>query len=208
MIYDISRTISPTLKVWPGDAPFSYEPVLQLSKGDSVNLMTLTMSAHTGTHADAPFHHEPLPVHPATLELEPFIGPAHVVTIQRQRGGIVPEDFAHTDLTGAKRLLVHTWFSDLPDDEWSQDFPYPTPPFVEWLAELGIVLLGVDMPTVDRFDDPTLPCHHLLYQHNIRNLETLYLRNVPDGVYELIALPLKLDGVCGSPLRAILRTLE
>ncbi|MCB9437052.1 MAG: cyclase family protein [Anaerolineales bacterium] len=208
MIYDISRTISPTLKVWPGDEPFSYQPVLKLSEGASVNLMTLTMSAHTGTHADAPFHHEPVNIHPSALDITTYIGPAHVVSIERQHGGIVPEDFAHADLTGVKRLLVHTWVSDLPDDEWSQDFPYPTPAFIEWMAELGIILLGVDMPSVDRFDDPTLQCHHLLYKHNIRNIETMCLRGVPDGVYELIALPLKVDHVCGSPLRAILRTLD
>src|ERR1051325_4358293 len=93
-IYDISRTIDPELKVWPGDTPFSLQHVLRLDVGDSVNLTTLTMSAHTGTHADAPYHYEPNGEFIDAVPLEKYIGPAHVATIGRQHGGIVPADFA------------------------------------------------------------------------------------------------------------------
>jgi arylformamidase len=206
-IYDISRTISPTLAVWPGDSAFSYEQILDKADGSSVNLTTLTLSAHTGSHADAPYHYLENGEHPAQLPLEKYIGSAHVVTIARKNGGIVPSDFAHADLTGINRLLVHTWVSDLPDNQWPEDFPYPTLELVDWLAEMGVVLLGVDMPSVDRFDDDKIPCHHHLYQHGIVNLETLNLGGVPDGEYELVALPLKIADVCGSPVRAILRSL-
>ncbi len=204
-IYDISRTIAPTLSVWPGDSPFSFQTMLSKESGASVNLTTLTLSAHTGSHADAPFHYVNSGEHPADLPLERYMGPAHVVTISREFGGIIPEDFSDRYLAGMQRLLIHTWVSDLPDDEWPQDFPYPTVELVDWLAERGVVLLGVDMPSVDRFDSDQLPCHHRLYERGISNLETLMLKDVPDGVYELIALPLKIGGVCGSPVRAILR---
>jgi arylformamidase len=207
-IYDITRTISPTLSVWPGDAPFSYDHVLTKSSGSSVNLTTLHLSAHTGTHADAPYHYLDGAEHPADLPLEKYIGPAHVVSITRQHGGITPDDFAGKALDGIQRLLIHTWVSALPDGGWPQDFPYPTVELIEWLAGLGVVLFGVDMPSVDSSDSKTLDCHHRLYHYGIVNLETLMLNNVPDGAYELIALPLKLAGVCGSPLRAILRTLS
>ena len=207
-LYDISRTISPELAVWPGDTPFSLRHVLRLDSGDSVNLTTLTLSAHTGSHADAPYHYNNVGEYIEAVSLEKYIGPAHVVTITRQHGGIVPADFAGRDLTGIQRLLVHTWVSDLPDAQWPDDFPYPTLEFVDWLASQGVTLLGVDMPSVDRFDDTTLPCHHRLYHHGIVNLETLLLRDVPDGVYELIAFPLKIAGACGSPVRAVLRSLE
>jgi arylformamidase len=207
-LYDISRTITPTLAVWPDDTPFSAQQVLDKRAGAWVNLFTLTLSAHTGSHADAPFHYAQDGAHPAALPLAPYIGPAHVVTIARQHGGIVPADFAGRDLNGMERLLIHTWVSDLPDERWPEDFPYPTVELIDCLAERGVVLLGVDMPSVDRFDDDTLPCHHRLRQHGILNLETLRLKDVPDAVYELIALPLKIDGVCGSPVRAVLRTLE
>ncbi len=207
-IYDISRTISPQLAVWPGDTPFSFEQVLRRADGASVNLMVLTLSAHTGSHADAPFHYSDCGEHPDEMPLERYLGPAHVVTIPRPNGGIDSGDFAHVDLTGVQRLLLHTWVSELPDNRWPEGFPYPTVELVDWLADLGAVLLGVDMPSVDSFDDDELPCHHRLYTHGMAHLETLCLAGVPDGDYELIALPLKIADVCGSPVRAILRPLD
>jgi len=207
-LYDITRTITPALAVWPGDAPFSAVHVLRKREGASVNLTTLTLSAHTGSHADAPYHYEDEGAHPAALPLDAYLGPAHIVTITRQHGGIVPEDFADHDLSGLQRLLIHTWVSDVPDDQWPEDFPYPTVELIDWLAAQHACLLGLDCPSVDRFDSTALPCHHRLRQHGILNLESLRLAGVPDGLYELIALPLKIDGVCGSPVRAVLRTLS
>jgi arylformamidase len=204
-LYDISRTISPTLAVWPGDHPFSFEHVLRIADGASVNLTTLTLSAHTGSHADAPYHYNDRGAHPADVPLEKYIGPAMVVTIQRQHGGIVPADFVDCEFTHLERLLIHTWVSDLPDDVWPDDFPYPTLELVDWLADRGVVLLGLDGPSVDRFDSKELPCHHRLAERGIAVLETLNLNGVPDGLYELVALPLKIAGICGSPVRAVLR---
>lgn len=207
-LYDISRTISPTLAVWPGDHPFSFEHVLRKTDGAVVNLTTLSLSPHTGSHTDAPYHVAEGDLHPADLPLEKYIGPAHVVTIGRQRGGIVPADFEGRDLTGLQRLLIHSWVSDLPDGTWPEDFPYPTVELVDWLAIQGVVLLGLDSPSVDAFDSRELPCHQRLREHGMVNLETLRLAGVPDGVYELIAFPLKIAGVCGSPVRAVLRELN
>lgn len=205
LLYDISRTVSPKLAVWPGDAPFSYEHRSRTQNGASVNLTTLTLSPHTGSHADAYYHVADDGAHPAEMSLYKYIGRAHVATIERQSGGIVPADFAGHDLIGLQRLLIHTWVSELPDGTWPEDFPYPTVELVDWLAARGVVLFGLDSPSVDRFDSPDLPCHHRLREHGIVNLEMLCLAGVPDGVYELIALPLKLAEVCGSPVRAVLR---
>jgi len=207
-LYDISRTISPTLAVWPGDQPFAFEHVLRIVDGAAVNLTRLSLSPHTGSHADAPYHYDVHGAHPAEVPLDQYIGPAQVVTIQRQHGGIVPADFEGCDFSSLQRLLIHTWVSDLPDGAWPDDFPYPTVELVNWLAGIGVVLLGLDCPSVDRFDSKDLPCHHRLGQHGIAVLETLKLSGVPDGVYELVALPLKMSGVCGSPVRAILRTAQ
>jgi arylformamidase len=76
------------------------------------------------------------------------------------------------------------------------------------LAAQRAKLVGLDSPSVDAFDSKTLDCHHALRRFGIVNLECLTLRDVPDGDYELIALPLKLDLACGSPVRAILRSNE
>lgn len=206
-LYDISRTISPTLAVWPGDTPFRYEHVLRRREGASVNLTTLTLSAHTGSHADAPYHVLDGAPHPADLPLDPYLGPAHLVTVSRRAGGITPQDLAGYDLRGARRVLLRTWVSECADEVWPQDFPYPTPDLVDWLAARGVILLGLDSPSVDAFDSADLPCHHRLWQYGMVHLEALRLVGMADGVYELIALPLKLAGVCGSPVRAVLREL-
>lgn len=207
-LYDITRTISPTLAVWPGDTPFSFVPVLRKSDGDAVNLTTITLSPHTGSHADAFYHVADGGAHPAGMPLDPYLGPAHVVTVARQKGGIVPEDLTGYDLGGVQRLLIHTWVSDLRDGAWPDDFPYPSVALIDWLAEQGGVLLGLDGPSMDHADSKDLPGHQRLRHHRIVNLEMLYLAGVPDGLYELIALPLKIDGICGSPVRAILRSYE
>ena len=207
-LYDISRTIAPATAVWPGDTPYSLEHILRLSEGASVNLTTLALSAHTGTHCDAPYHYVDGEAPPAELGLEPYIGPTHVVTIERQHGGITPADLPNPSLASVQRLLIHTWVSDLPDDQFPEDFPYPTLELIDWLADRGGVLFGVDMHSVDRFGSKDLECHHRLYERGLVNLETLKLSGVPDGEYELIALPLKLAGACGSPLRAVLRELS
>ncbi|NWF68278.1 MAG: arylformamidase [Chloroflexi bacterium] len=207
-IYDISRTISAHTAVWPGDRPFSYQQPLRIRQGASVNLTTLTLSAHTGTHADAPYHFDDAGAFPAALPLERYLGPALVVSIARRSGGIVPADVAGHDLRGMQRVLLHTWVSALADNVWPEDFPYPTLALIDWLAARGVLLLGVDMPSVDPFESKTLDGHHRLHQHGMAHLESLCLHEVPDGAYELIALPLKLAPACASPVRAALRTLE
>ena len=88
-LYDISRTVSPVLAVWPGDTPYQFSHVLRVDEGASVNLTTLTLRAHTGSHADAPYHYDAQGSHPAELDLHAYLGPAHVVTIERRSGGIV-----------------------------------------------------------------------------------------------------------------------
>ena len=208
MIYDITRTVSTRTAVWPGDTPFSKQFVFRLDEGKSVNLTTLTFSPHTGSHADAYYHYDVDGAYPAGMPLDSYIGPARVVTVVRRDGPLRPDDFAQVDLAGTRRLLIHSHVSDLEDDRWPEEFPYLSVELIEWLARLGVVLIGLDSPSVDAFTSTDLPCHHALRRVNMVNLEILYLRDVPDGLYELIALPLKLDGVCGSPVRAILRTLD
>src|SRR5262245_56230448 len=111
---------------------------MRKSEGASVNLTTLTLSAHTGTHADAYYHYEDDGVHPAQMPLEAYIGRVKVVTVGRRAGGLMPGDFGDISLVGAERLLVHSWVSDLPDDQWPDEFPYLSVELIEWLASLNI----------------------------------------------------------------------
>ncbi len=207
MIYDITRTITPALAVWPGDTAYRVQQLLSLDAGNSVNLTTLTMTPHLGTHADAYFHYTRDGEHPARMPLDLYIGRAQVVTVSRRDGALTPDDFAGHDLQAVERLLIHSHVSELADTAWAEHFPYLSVELIEWLAARGVRLIGLDSPSVDDFDSTTLPCHHALRRHRMANLESVCLRGVPDGFYELIALPLKLDLACGSPVRAILRAL-
>lgn len=207
MIYDITRTVRPDTAVWPGDSSYSIQTGLSLESGASVNLVTATLSPHTGTHADAYFHYEPQGLHPASMPLDAYIGRARVITVDKRHGALLPEDFVDKNLRGGERLLIRSHVSHLPDHQWASEFPWLSVELIAYLAGLEYRLIGLDSPSVDDFDSKTLPCHHALHQHGIVNLECLMLRDVPDGDYELIALPLKLDLACASPVRAILRSI-
>ncbi len=202
MIYDITRPVTATLPVWPGDMPFQVSHLLRKSEGESVNLTTLQMTAHLGTHADAYYHFTDDGAFVGAMPLAAYVGPARVVTVAKRDGSLLPADVGELD--GVERLLIHSHVSDL-DEVWPSTFPYLSVKLIEWFAAQGGRLIGLDSPSVDAFDSKALPCHHALWHHHMVNLETLYLRDVPDGDYELTALPLKLDNACGSPVRAILR---
>lgn len=207
MLYDITRTVSAKTAVFPGDTPYSVKPNWRMSDGAPVNLVTITTTPHVGTHADAYYHYTPNGAYPAQMPLEPYIGRARVITVGRRLGEITEQDFPPGSLDGVERLLIHTWVSDVPDEQWTEDFPYPSVSLIEALARRGVVLVGLDVSSLDSMDSAELPGHHAVERLGMVNLENLMLRGVPDGDYELVALPLKLDKACGSPVRAVLRTL-
>jgi arylformamidase len=204
-IYDVTRILNPKLAVWPGDIPFSAQSLLNMKTGASINLTTLTLSSHTGTHADAPYH---FTRDGSTIEkapLEAYLGPATVVTVQREEGPLVPADFPGLDWSQVRRLLVHSRASDEPAKLFPTRFVYPSPELVDFMAEYNLLLFGSDAPSMDHMESKTLPGHNALRNRGIAILEGLLLSGVPDGVYELIALPLKIEGGDGSPVRAVLR---
>jgi arylformamidase len=172
-----------------------------------VNLTSLSLSAHTGTHMDAPYHFAEDGATVEAVPLEVYWGPAQVVTVHKAAGPLQLEDFAGADLSLAPRLLVHSAAGDVPQSEFPRDFVYPSPALAPRLAEAGIVLFGSDAPSVDHAESKTLEGHHALRAHGIAILEWLNLREVPDGLYELAALPLKIAGGDGSPVRAVLRDM-
>jgi arylformamidase len=207
MIIDISRTLSPAIAVWPGDTPFSLSTSLSLAGGAIVNLTTLTLSAHTGSHIDAPYHFQQAGATVEALSLEPYWGPAQVVTVSQEEGGLLPEAFAGYDLRRAPRLLVRSACSEMDPGVFPSAFVYPTPELAAILSQQGVILYGSDAPSMDAADSKTLAGHHALAAHDVAILEGLDLSRVADGLYELVALPLKIAGGDGSPVRAALRAL-
>jgi arylformamidase len=181
---------------------------LEIGRGDSVNLTTLTLSAHTGTHVDAPLHFSGNGQAIGELDLRPYWGPAQVVKIEKQSGPLYPDDFDEYDLGQAPRLLVRSPASALAVDVFPEKFVYPSPDLADYLGGLGIVLNGTDAPSMDHEQSTSLEGHHALHRNRIALLEWLDLSRAPAGLYELVALPLKIIRGDGSPVRAVLRTIS
>jgi arylformamidase len=205
MIYDISPPISERLAVWPGDTPFRREILLDMQRGDNITLSTIHATVHLGAHADAPSHYGAAA--PAIHErgLDYYLGACQVMRIDVPRATRMTPAMLTAPLR-APRLLFAT--GTFPDPEsFNQDFAALSPDLVNHLHQQRIKLVGIDTPSVDVFDSKDLPSHKQFLRHDMAILEGLVLLDVPDGVYELIALPLKLVGCDASPVRAILRTV-
>jgi arylformamidase len=203
--FDITRTLNAEIAVWPDDTHFSLVQNLDRKQGDVINLTTLILSAHTGAHIDAPHHFADGVPTVEALDLRPYWGPAQVITVTRESGPLSPADFARFDLSPAKRLLVHSPASHVDPTRFLDQYVYPSPELAAFLTSSGIILYGTDAPSVDAVDSAGLPGHNALLKNNIAILEGLDLSQVPDGIYELSALPLKIAGGDGSPVRAVLR---
>lgn len=205
-LIDITHPLGESTATWPGDQPFTLEPTARLAQGDAVNLSRLTFSPHTGTHADAPFHYDESGRFMADLPLERYVGPCRLLVLEGRRS-ISEADLRAADLAGVERLLINTGsVGDLAC--FNPDFTAIEPEAVYYLASVGVKLLGTDAHSVDPSDSRELPAHHACAETGILILENLRLAGVAPGEYELIALPLKLERCDGSPIRAVLRTLD
>ncbi len=201
-LYDITRTISESTAVWPGDAQPRLEWSARMEKGSSVNIGVISISTHMATHVDAPLHYQMNGASVDRYPLELFVGPALLIDLA-QISVIGPDDLTEVP-HGTERLLVRTRQSELRDDEWRDNITYFSVEAIDMLADRGVKLIGSDAPSFDPTQSRELPAHHALARHGIANLENLQLRNVPLGHYLLFALPLKVLGMDAAPVRAIL----
>lgn len=203
MLYDITPAVDERLAVWPGDQPPRREIKCHLKDGATVTLSTLHSTVHTGAHADGPNHYGLDAPSIDRMPLEHYLGPCQVVSA-RARPSVRVRAADLSSHVSQKRVLIRT--SSYPDPtRFNTDFAALDPDLVESLAEQGVITVGVDTPSVDLFESKDLPAHKAFLRRGVAILEGLVLGDVPDGVYELIALPLKLVGFDASPVRAVLR---
>jgi arylformamidase len=205
-IIDISPLISEALAVWPGDTPVQRDMLCDISQGSNIDLSTIRATVHLGAHADAPHHYHRDGQTMESLSLSPYIGPCMVVSVP-QVPLILPKHCETALKSCAKRILFKTRSYPNPN-VFNENFTAFHADAVAAMGEAGVILIGIDTPSVDPFHSKDLPAHQMLFRHRIANLEGLVLDHVTDGLYELIALPLKLKGFDASPVRAILRDLE
>ena len=205
-LWDISPPVHPGTPVFPGDTPYQQQWSAILAPGCPVNVSAITLSPHVGAHADAPLHYDAQGAAVGELPLAPFLGPCRVVHAIGCGPLIEWQHIAHAvDATLPQRVLVRT-YAKAPM-QWDGQLTAYAPDTIERLAELGVLLVGIDTASIDPADSKTLASHQVIRRRNLRVLENLVLDDVPEGDYELIALPLKLTTADASPVRAVLRAL-
>ena len=205
-LWDISPPVHAGSPVFPGDTPYQEQWTATIGPGCPVNVSALTLSPHVGAHADAPLHYDPAGAPIGAVALEPFLGPCRVIHAIGCGPLIEWRHIAHATQNLPPRVLVRT-YDQMPADRWDAGLSAYAPETVERLADLGVALIGIDTASIDPAESKDLPSHQVIRRRGLRVLENLVLDAVPEGDYELIALPLKLTTADASPVRAVLRTL-
>ena len=237
MTYDITPPITSKLAVWPGDTPLSREVLNDMARGDNITLSTLRATTHLGAHADGPNHYGKDAPAIDERGLDYFLGPCQVIRVgvaratritpamlpgevSRKMPAVGGSDLASRAAASAQgsgapgertihlpsRILFAT--GTFPDPQnWNSDFAALSVKLIDFLHDRGVITVGIDTPSVDLFESKDLPTHKAILRCNMSILEGLVLKDVPEGIYELIALPLRLVGFDASPVRAVLRTV-
>jgi arylformamidase len=205
-LIDISRPLHKGVPNWPGDTAFNYEVSWSKEQSGSVNVGKVTMSIHTGTHIDAPFHFDNDGKRVKDLDINLYVGEALVIDMT-EKESIGAAELKDIKFHGVARVLFRT-------NSWEDENVFPTnitylrEDIGPFLADNGVKLIGVDVPSVDPLNSKALSAHHGLHKHGIHILEGIKLDHVQPGNYELMALPLALADADGSPVRAVLKPIK
>jgi arylformamidase len=206
-LWDISPPVNASTPVFPGDTAYAQQWVARIEPGCPVNVSAITLSPHVGAHADAPLHYDPSGAAIGAVDLDAFLGPCRVIHAIGCGPLVRPEHLAHALDQLPPRVLVRV-YEHMPQDHFDNALPAFAPETVSLLADRGVKLIGIDSASIDPADSKALDSHQVIRQRGLRVLENLLLDDVPEGDYELIALPLKLTTADASPVRAVLRSME
>lgn len=206
MLYDITQSFGPATPMWPGDTPFGAARTWSFGPGCPVNVSRFEASTHAGTHADAPLHYDPDGASIEAVGLAPYVGVARLIDLRGCGPVVTPDMVAPALATPCARLLVRT-YDRFPHDRWEPMFMTVAADTIALLATHSILLIGIDSPSLDPQGSKSMDAHLAVKAAGMAILEGLVLDDVPEGDYELIALPLKLAGLDAAPVRAILRGL-
>jgi arylformamidase len=206
-IIDISPVLSSRIAVFPGDQAFERSVSMDFSQGHHLGLSSIRTTLHAGAHTDAPSHYHRDGGSIDQRDLRRYLGPCQVLSVELAPGERIRPEHLMKSLASAKiqaeRVLLKTRSFPNPD-HWVGDFNSLSPELVDWLADQGVILVGIDTPSVDPADSKALESHNRIYERDLSILEGIVLDAVEDGRYYLIALPLRIEGADASPVRAVL----
>jgi arylformamidase len=204
-LIDVSVPLDAQLPTYPHNTPFALEAIKRIARGDSSNVSTVHMSAHAGTHVDAPRHFFDDRPGSEGLALELLMGRTRVIEID-SRTGIAAEDFDGVNLSDDIRVLLKTANSRLwGSPAFHEDYVGVTESGARHLVEHGIKVVGVDYLSVEQFKNVGKPAHHVLLGAGTIVIEGLDLREAEPGIYDMFCLPLRIVGSDGAPARVVLR---
>jgi arylformamidase len=204
-IYDVSVPIRTGGVVYPGNPEISITLTSSVAKGDSANVSQIIFGSHTGTHADSSHHFfdDGQPVD--KIPLERLIGPARLIVMSDEVRAVGERELRAAKIEGQKRILVRTRNSQLLQrPEFLPDYTYIAPDGAQYLVEIGVELVGVDYFSIEQFRSGHHRTHRTLLGRDVVIIEGLDLSEPPPGDYQLICLPLRLEGRDGAPARAVL----
>lgn len=206
-LWDISPSLSSETPTWPGDTPFREERVWTYGPECPVNVGRITLSPHTGAHVDAPLHYSADGAAIGEVGLDVYIGPCRVLHCLDSGELVQPGQLEGRLHEVPERVLLRT-YRQAPLTTWDSNFTAVAKETIDLLASLGVRLIGIDTPSLDPQQSKTMDSHGAVARHHMAILEGIVLDEVPEGDYELIALPLRFAHLDASPVRAILRPLS
>jgi arylformamidase len=204
-IYDISVPVRSGGLVYPGNPAITIELQQAIARGAGANVSSISFGSHTGTHVDAGKHFFDNGETVDHIDVARLIGPALLISVDDSLMSVGAADLEQHNLQGISRILIRTRNSALLEDpEFHKDYTFLAPDGAEYLVAHGIDLVGVDYLSIEQFHSGHHRTHRTLLEKNVVIVEGLSLGGVPVGKYELICLPLKLEGLDGAPARAVL----
>lgn len=204
-VYDVSVPIKNGMLVWPGDSGVKIETLATVKK-DGIGESRFSFGSHTGSHIDAPSHFLDTDLSIDKISPEKLIGDCRVIDLTNLgRKEILAKDISGLSIKKGERILLKTGNSSLLfKKEFPKTYVHLSLEAAKFLADKKINLVGTDFLGIEKKSSPGHPVHKTLLFAGIVLVEGLDLREVPQGSYQLLCLPLRVVGADGSPARVIL----
>jgi arylformamidase len=204
-LYDATLPIHKGMVTFPGDPSFEMQSYFQRKKGDPFDLALLSMGTHLGTHVDPPAHYLDGGTTVDKIPLESLVGPG-VVLDMRGKSQVDRQALEEAPIKDHTRVLLKTDNGSLlSDPSFHKDYVYLTEDGARYLVERKVCLVGIDYLSIERYNNPGAPVHHILLEAGVLVVEGAHLLEIPPGPYEIFCLPLPIRGADGAPARLILR---